>query len=95
MAADVHNGGSPPGAALEQLAQVIRAGEGSDPGDPDGVVHIDMAADEEYFEDELHPGEDDGTQTFSPTTTLNADRVPDEDNEVDYENDVVYDRLDS
>jgi len=81
-----HDGGSPHGGALAQALM--------DDVGPETLPFVDIVdgvEGEEYFEDEILPDDEDGTarQTFyyynGPT-----DQSIEEDEEIDYENDVVY-----
>ena len=62
------------GGPLDHIAQVL--GEPLDGADQDGALQVDMGGDEgdEFFEDEMPPGEDDD----------------EEEDEIDYDGDVVY-----
>lgn len=58
----IHDGGSPHGGPLDHIARVIGAGDGSDPDDADGVMHMaDMGdGDEEVYFVEDMAQDDDG-----------------------------------
>ncbi|TKA65871.1 hypothetical protein B0A55_12341, partial [Friedmanniomyces simplex] len=75
--ADAGEDGSPHGGPLDHIARVIGADERSETGedqDEGHLVRLNMGeGPEDYFDDELPPGEED-----------------DEEEEVDYENDVAY-----
>ncbi|KAM0721098.1 hypothetical protein Q7P37_003384 [Cladosporium fusiforme] len=62
------------GGPLDHIAHVL--GEPSDGTEQDGVLQVDMGGDgeEDYFDDEMPPGEDED----------------DEEDEIDYDGDVVY-----
>lgn len=89
---DAGQDGQPHGGPLEHMAHVLGADERSDTGEQDGLMRVDMGnGEEDYFEDEMPPEDEDGEPDSDSALLLSLLTMPtDEDEEADYENDVVY-----
>ncbi|KAK3062834.1 E3 ubiquitin-protein ligase tom1, partial [Teratosphaeriaceae sp. CCFEE 6253] len=89
---DGNDGLSPHGGPLDHIARVIGADEPSegDEHEPGHLVRLDMGdGPEDYFEDEMPPEDEDGTSLGAYRATP-ANSPTEEDEEVDYEDDVAY-----
>jgi len=85
--------GSPHGGPLDHIARVIGADESfSDDRDGMGVVRVMGDGEEEFFDDEMAPEDEDGMleELFWGLLFSSANFPADEDEEADYDNDVVY-----